>query len=142
MTKPRTAERRAIEDRLRAAGLRPTRQRVGLARLLFGGPDRHVAAEDLFAEATAAGVSVSLATIYNTLHQFVEAGLMREVLAEPGRAYFDTNTSDHHHFFHADEKRLVDVPSEAVVISGLPTPPDGSEIRRVDVVIRLEKRDA
>jgi len=75
-----------IEARLRDAGLRPTRQRMGLASLLFGGPCRHVSAEELFAEAAASGVKVSLATVYNTLNQFVAAGLLREVLAEPGRA--------------------------------------------------------
>jgi len=127
------------EARLRAAGLRPTRQRIGLAGLLFAGPCRHVTAEEVFVEATDAGVKVSLATVYNTLRQFVEAGLLREVLAEPGRAYFDTDVSDHHHFFHADEGRLEDVPPDSVVIGQLPPPPKGARIGRVDVVIRLEK---
>lgn len=134
-------ERGTTEDRLRSAGLRPTRQRVGLAHLLFRPPHRHVTAEELFAEASDAGVSVSLATVYNTLHQFVDAGLIREVLAEPGRAYFDTDVEDHHHFFHVDEGRLEDVPADSVVIAGLPDAPDGARIGRVDVVIRLEKRD-
>jgi Fur family transcriptional regulator, iron response regulator len=130
------------QDRLRAAGLRPTRQRVGLAQLLFNGPCRHLTAEDLFAEAAAAEISVSLATVYNTLHQFVEAGLLREVLAEPGRAYFDTDVSNHHHFFHADTGMLQDIPEDAVVIAALPAAPEGARIGRVEVVIRLEKAGA
>lgn len=138
MTGPTEDHRLAIEDRLRQAGLRPTRQRVGLGRLLFDGPARHVTAEDVFVEAEGADVSVSLATVYNTLRQFVEAGLLREVLAEPGRAYFDTDTSDHHHFFLPKEGRLVDVPAGDVDIAKLPDAPPGSRIGRVDVVIRLE----
>ena len=86
-------------ERLRAAGLRPTRQRLGLARLLLENGDRHVTAEQLHGEAATSAIPVSLATVYNTLHQFTEAGLLREVVVEPGRSYFDTNTADHHHFF-------------------------------------------
>ena len=130
-----------VRARLRDSGLRPTRQRVGLAKLLFSGPCRHVTAEDVFVEATEAGVSVSLATVYNTLRQFVEAGLLREVLAEPGRAYFDTDVNDHHHFFHVAEGRLEDVPADSVAIAALPNAPAGARIGRVDVVIRLEKDD-
>lgn len=139
MTMGPTTGTDGMQDRLRAAGLRPTRQRVGLAELLFAGPTRHVTAEDVFSEATEAGVPVSLATVYNTLRQFVDAGLLREVLAEPGRAYFDTDVNDHHHFFHVAEGRLEDVPADSVVISGLPEAPEGARIGRVDVVIRLEK---
>jgi len=135
-------EQETVEARLRDAGLRPTRQRVGLGTLLFDGPCRHVTAEEVFVEASDAGVKVSLATVYNTLRQFVEAGLLREVLAEPGRAYFDTDVSDHYHFFHAAEGRLEDVPSNSVVIAKLPDAPEGRRIGRVDVVIRLEKSAA
>lgn len=127
------------QTRLRDAGLRPTRQRIGLAQLLFKGSCRHVTAEELFSEANAAAQSVSLATVYNTLRQFVEAGLLREVLAEPGRAYFDTNVTDHHHFFYPTEGRLEDVPSDAVEISSLPPTPDGAQVERVDVIIRLSR---
>ncbi len=139
-----TSRERMVDARakVREAGLRPTRQRVGLAKLLFNGPCRHVTAEDVFVEASASGVSVSLATVYNTLRQFVEAGLLREVLAEPGRAYFDTDVSDHHHFFHASNGRLEDVPSGSVVIADLPDAPTGARIGRVDVVIRLEEDGA
>ena len=128
-----------MQKRLRDAGLRPTRQRIGLANLLFSGDCRHVTAEELFAEANAAALSVSLATVYNTLRQFVDVGLLREVLVDPGRAYFDTNIFDHHHFFHVAEGRLEDVPVDAVSIAKLPLAPAGAMVERVDVVIRLNK---
>jgi Fur family transcriptional regulator, iron response regulator len=124
-------------ERLRAVGLRPTRQRLALARLLFGGGDRHVTAEQLHGEAIAATIPVSLATVYNTLHQFTDAGLLREVVVEPGRSYFDTNTDDHHHFFWEPSGVLQDIPGEGVVVSGLPRPPDGAEIHRVEVIVRV-----
>src|SRR5579864_6127532 len=123
---------------LRAARLRPTRQRLALARLLFEKGDRHVAAEELHGEALAAQVPVSLATVYNTLHQFVAAGLLREVVINPGRSYFDTNVSDHHHFFFEETGKLVDIPGDHVAVGDLPAPPAGTAVRRVDVVIRLE----
>ncbi|MFQ5953551.1 MAG: iron response transcriptional regulator IrrA [Kiloniellales bacterium] len=129
-----------VIDRLRGAGLRPTRQRLALARLLFDGPDRHVTAQQLHSEAYRAHMRVSLATVYNTLHQFTKAGLLREVVVEPGRAYFDTNAGDHHHFFHVDEGRLENVNADCVAMADLPAPPSGSEIERVDVVIRCRKR--
>ena len=123
--------------RLRAVGLRPTRQRLALARLLFDNEDRHITAEQLHGEALGADIRVSLATVYNTLHQFNEAGLLREVVVEPGRSYFDTNTTDHHHFFCEANGRLQDIPGENVVVSGFPLPPLGTEICRVDVIIRV-----
>jgi Fur family transcriptional regulator, iron response regulator len=123
---------------LRAAKLRPTRQRLALTRLLFEKGDRHVTAEQLHGEAVAAAIPVSLATVYNTLHQFIEAGLLREVVVSPGRSYFDTNISDHHHFFFEQSGRLLDIPGERIGITGLPNPPEGATIRRVDVIIRVE----
>ncbi|HXQ50306.1 MAG TPA: Fur family transcriptional regulator [Stellaceae bacterium] len=126
-------------EMLRAAHLRPTRQRLALAKLLFEHGDRHVTAEQLHGEAVAASVPVSLATVYNTLHQFIEAGLLREVVVNSGRSYFDTNVSDHHHFFFEDSGRLLDIPGEHVAVSGLPKPPAGAAIRRVDVIIRLDR---
>lgn len=126
-----------IIGKLRDAGLRPTRQRIALAELMFGDEDRHISAEMLHTEATDARVSVSLATVYNTLHQFTQAGLLREIAVESGRSYFDTNTSDHHHFYFENDGHLEDVASEQVVVSSLPTPPRGSRISRVDVVIRV-----
>jgi Fur family transcriptional regulator, iron response regulator len=123
--------------RLRAVGLRPTRQRLALARLLLENGDRHITAEQLHGEAVGADIQVSLATVYNTLHQFTEAGLLREVVVEPGRSYFDTNTADHHHFFCEATSKLQDIPGEDVVVSGFPLPPLGTEICRVDVIIRV-----
>jgi Fur family iron response transcriptional regulator len=123
---------------LRAAGLRPTRQRLALARLLFETGDRHVTAEQLHGEALAATVPVSLATVYNTLHQFIAAGLLREVVVNPGRSYFDTNVSDHHHFFFEDSGRLVDIPGDRIGVVNLPSPPPGTSVRRVDVIVRVE----
>jgi Fur family iron response transcriptional regulator len=127
---------------LRAARLRPTRQRLALARLLFDKGDRHVSAEQLHGEAVAAAVPVSLATVYNTLHQFIGAGLLREVVVNPGRSYFDTNVSDHHHFFLEESGRLVDIPGDRIDVSNVPAPPAGTAIRRVDVIIRVERETA
>ena len=124
-------------QRLREAGLRPTRQRLALARLLLECGDRHVTAEQLHGEAMAAGIKVSLATVYNTLHQFTEAGLLREAMVEPGRSYFDTNTADHHHFFCETTGELRDIPAHHLSVSGLPTPPAGTEISRVDIIVRV-----
>lgn len=124
---------------LRMAGLRPTRQRVALAQLLFSGPHRHISAEQLHAEANGSLVNVSLATIYNTLHQFRSAGLLREVAIDASRSYFDTDTSDHHHFYLEDEQRVVDIPTSAIEILGLPEPPEGTKITHVDVVVRVKR---
>jgi len=124
-------------DRLRASGLRPTRQRLALAKLLFDGCDRHVTAETLHSEASASDIQVSLATIYNTLHQFTEAGLLREIVVDSGRSYFDTNTADHHHFFHERTGDLTDIPGAEVVVSQLPPAPAGTKIHRVDVIVRI-----
>lgn len=128
-----------IISKLRDAGLRPTRQRIALAQMMFRGNDRHVSAELLHKEATSARVSVSLATVYNTLHQFTQAGLLREIAVEAGRSYFDTNTTDHHHFYFENDGHLEDVLSADVVVSSLPSPPQGSRISRVDVVIRVRE---
>ena len=124
-------------ERLRAVGLRPTRQRLALARLLFDGDNRHLSAEQLHDEALAAAVRVSLATVYNTLHQFTAAGLLREVVVDPERSYFDTNVEDHHHFYFEDSGRLEDIPGDEVGLRKLPTPPEGTRLSRVDIVIRV-----
>jgi len=131
----------SILARLRGAGLRPTRQRLALAKLLFDGGDRHVTAEQLHGEAAAATIPVSLATVYNTLHQFTGAGLLREVVVEPGRSYFDTNVDDHHHFFCESTGALQDIPGAAVSVSQLPHAPVGTEISRVDVIIRVRRQN-
>lgn len=124
---------------LRMAGLRPTRQRVALAELLYGGGHRHVSAEQLHSEAVDSGVQVSLATVYNTLHQFRGAGLLREITVDAARSYFDTNTSDHHHFYVEDDQQVVDIPSNAIEISGLPNAPRGMEVTHVDVIVRVRR---
>jgi Fur family iron response transcriptional regulator len=128
-------------ERLKAADLRPTRQRLALARLLLGGGNRHLTAEQLHDEALAAEVRVSLATVYNTLHQFTAAGLLREVVVEPGRSYFDTNVEDHHHFYFEDSGRLEDIPGEKVRLSNLPAAPKGTRLSRVDVIIRVAEKE-
>ncbi|HEV7253253.1 MAG TPA: Fur family transcriptional regulator [Mesorhizobium sp.] len=130
----------ATVRRVRDAGLRPTRQRVALAGLLFAQGDRHLSAEELHEEALAAGVPVSLATVYNCLHQFTEAGLLRILSVEGARTYFDTNTSDHHHFFVEGENRVYDIAEGPVQVLNLPEPPEGMEIANVDVVVRLRPR--
>jgi Fur family iron response transcriptional regulator len=124
-------------ERLRMSGLRPTRQRVALADLLFGRGDRHFTAEMLHAEAIGRGIPVSLATVYNTLHQFVEAGLLREVAVESSKTYFDTKTSNHFHFFIEGEGTLVDIDVPDLSVENLPEPPEGMEITRVDVLVRI-----
>jgi Fur family iron response transcriptional regulator len=125
--------------RLRHAGLRPTRQRVELAGLLFNDCDRHVTAESLHDEVTRAGVRVSLATVYNTLHQFTDAGLLRQVIVDAARSYFDTNTGYHQHFFLEKEGVLIDIPGETVAVTGVPIPPPGLFVDRVDVVVRVKR---
>lgn len=126
---------------LAKAGLRPTRQRLTLAALLVGdGQHRHVTAESLFEAAKDGADSVSLATVYNTLRAFCDAGLLQEVTVDGSRSYFDTNTHDHPHFFWEDEARLTDAPSDQLVIAQLPDAPEGAEIASVDVVIRLRKK--
>ena len=132
-----TVQTHDIAERLRAARLRPTRQRVALARLLFDGCDRHVTAEVLHEEAIARKVPVSLATVYNTLHQFTEVGLLREVAVEGAKTFFDTNTSNHYHFFCETSGKLVDIETASIRIEGLPQAPDGMAISRVDVLVRL-----
>lgn len=128
-------------DWLNQAGLRPTRQRVALAALLVGdGRNRHVTAESLFAAVQERGESVSLATVYNTLRAFCDAGLMQEVTVDGSRSYFDTNTHDHPHFYWEEDGHLTDAPSDQLVIAKLPDLPEGAEIASVDVVIRLRRK--
>ena len=128
------------EMRLRRSGLRPTRQRMALADLLFAKGDRHLTVEELHEEAVAAGVPVSLATVYNTLHQFTEAGMIRVLAVESAKTYFDTNVSDHHHFFVEGRNEVLDIPISNIEIGNLPEAPEGMEIAHVDVVIRLRPK--
>ena len=121
-------------------GLRPTRQRMALAALLVGdGMNRHVTAESLYAEAQRNGERVALATVYNTLRAFCDAGLMQEVTVDGTRSYFDTRTDDHPHFYWEDTQELTDAPASELEITRLPAVPHGAEIARVDVVIRLRR---
>jgi Fur family transcriptional regulator, iron response regulator len=124
---------------LRAAGLRPTRQRLALAKLLFDGADRHVTAEMLHGEALRARVRVSLATVYNTLHQFTDAGLLREIVVDAERSYFDTNVTNHHHLFDEGARHLHDIPEADVRLDRMPPLPEGMEVSRVDVIVRIRK---
>jgi Fur family iron response transcriptional regulator len=135
MTKP-SAEQTA---KLRSMGLRPTRQRLALASLLFGAHDRHVSAEELHEEAGAIGIKVSLATVYNTLHQFTEAGLLRELSVDGARTYFDTNLGDHHHFYCEEDGELTDIEGGSIAVAGVPQPPDGAKLKRVDVIVRVSR---
>ena len=128
-----------LKDRLRTVGLRPTRQRISLGWLLFAKGDRHITAEMLFEEAMRARVPVSLATVYNTLHQFTEVGLLRQLAVDGSKSYFDTNTTVHHHFFVEGDEQLIDVPAD-IEVGALPDAPDGMEIARVDVIVRLRRR--
>ncbi|WFU47710.1 iron response transcriptional regulator IrrA [Sinorhizobium terangae] len=128
------------QERLRNSGLRPTRQRVALADLIFAKGDRHLTVEELHEEAVEAGVPVSLATVYNTLHQFTEAGMIRVLAVESAKTYFDTNVSDHHHFFVEGQNEVLDIPVSNIQIDNLPEPPKGMEISHVDVVVRLRRK--
>jgi len=125
--------------RLRQAGLRPTRQRNELAKLLFRNGHRHLTAETLHAEAVGEGIKVSLATVYNTLHQFTHAGLLRQVVVDATRSYFDTNTGGHQHFYLEDEGVLSDIPGPDIALDVVPSPPPGMKVERVDVVVRVRR---
>ncbi len=117
--------------------MRPTRQRILLGNLLFTKNHRHITAESLHREAKLANIEVSLATVYNTLHQFTDVGLLREMSVEGGRSYFDTNTAQHHHFLCETTGTLVDIPEDHIFLQRIPLPPSGTEVSRIDVVIRV-----
>ena len=129
-----------VKALLRQVGLRPTRQRMALGWILFAKGDRHLTAEMLYEEATKAKVPVSLATVYNTLHQFTDVGLLRQVAVDGSKTYFDTNTTAHHHFFVEGDNALVDIPGAEEIVSKMPSAPAGYEIARIDVVVRLRKK--
>jgi Fur family transcriptional regulator, iron response regulator len=129
-----------VKERLRKVGLRPTRQRMALGWILFAKGDRHVTAEMLYEEAIRAKVPVSLATVYNTLHQFTDFGLLRQVAVDASKTYFDTNNSAHHHFFIEDKNELMDIPMSTLLVGETPNPPEGYEIARIDIVVRLRRK--
>lgn len=126
-----------IGERLREANLRPTKQRVALANLLFAKGNRHVSAENLFEEAKTAGVAISLATVYNTLHQFTESKLLKAIAIDSNRTYFDTNVGNHNHFYIEGTDELIDMPENVIRIENLPSPPEGMEISGLDLVVRI-----
>ena len=131
-----------VRTMLRKVGLRPTRQRMELGWILYSKGDRHLTAEMLFEEASKARVPVSLATVYNTLNQFTDAGLLRQVAVDGSKTYFDTNVTDHHHFFVEGDNALVDIPSAKVIVSDMPVALEGYEVARVEVVVRLKRKGA
>ena len=126
-----------VIEKLRRAGMRPTSQRLGLAKILFENGHRHVTAESLYAEARDSFIPISLATVYNSLNQFTQSGLLREIIVDSQRCYFDTNTSDHHHFFCERTNTLEDIACDDVILSKLPVAPEGKSITRVDVILRI-----
>ena len=131
-----------VQNNLKQSGLRPTRQRLMIGSKLWmdrwAAETRHITAEQLHKECAADGMQVSMATVYNTLHQFVEVGLLREVVIDSGRSYFDTNVDHHHHFLNEDTGELTDIPRDDVSIAHLPEPANGHEVTSVDVVIRVK----
>ncbi|MEQ8284361.1 iron response transcriptional regulator IrrA [Thalassospira sp.] len=131
-----------VLNRLKEAGLRPTRQRLALARLLFEDGHRHITAEQLHSQAMTNNIKVSLATVYNTLHQFTDARLLNEIVIDSGRSYFDTNTVPHYHFYCEEDGMLSDIPAETVQIAGIPNIPTGTELASVDLVFRLRRKRA
>jgi len=138
MTRPFSKALRCLQD----VGLRPTRQRLALAKLLFDNEDRHVTAEVLHQEVGQTSAKVSLATVYNTLHQFTEAGLLKEVIVDSNRTYFDTNVHDHHHMYFKEEEMLEDIKADDLIISALPSAPEGKKISAVNVVVHMENKPA
>lgn len=144
----RHAHFRAVSElagRLRQNGFRPTRQRLELAHMIFAHGNRHITAEELYEEAIQSGVPVSLATVYNTLHQFTAAGMLRIIAVEGAKTWFDTNTCDHYHFYIEGENRILDIPcnlDEAPIITNLPQPPEGMAIAHIDLIIRLKPKNS
>lgn len=128
-----------VRSVLKQAGLRPTRQRMALGQLLFLDHHRHVTPDSLYEESRLAGETLSVATVYNTLNQFAEAGLIRKISLNGERTYFDTETGDHTHFYIAAEDRLIDIPLQSISVGPLPAPPAGYRISKVDIMIQLER---
>ena len=127
----------SIVDRLQSAGLRATPKRIAIGGLLFDGQDRHVTADDVAVLARKSGVRVSLATVYNTLNQFVSAGLMKRITLDTDRTYFDTNVSQHHHLFFEENGVLHDIPGDSIRVEGLPEIPAGAKVRAIEVIVRM-----
>ena len=137
-----TSENAELAERLRAAGLRPTRQRLLIAGLLLDGRHRHVSADSLAREIRETGTHMAGGTVYNTLNQFTDAGLLRRVTVHNEHSVFDTNTDHHHHFYDSERDQLIDIPAHQVTLADLPGAPDGHDIRSVDVLIHIASRDS
>ena len=129
-----------LENRLRLAGLRPTRQRIAIAKLLLDGRHRHISAESLSTEIRESGIQMADGTVYNTLNQFTDAGLLRRVTVHNEYCLFDTNVEHHHHFYDSDADCLIDIPADQVVLDALPDAPDGYEFQSIDVTINIRSR--
>jgi Fur family iron response transcriptional regulator len=127
-----------IREILKSKSLRPTKQRMLIASYLFDGCNKHITAEDLYKKLKKLNLHVSLATVYNTLHGFCEKKLLNKVPINSDKTYFDTNMSHHHHFYAAKEQLLIDV-SNKIKVKGLPKPPKGKKINKVEVIVHLKK---
>lgn len=133
---------RNVRERLQSSGLRPTRQRMALGWLLFGKGERHVTAENLYEEARNCNAALSLATVYNTLRQFSEAGLLREIAVYGSRIWYDTNIGPHYHFYDEDRDQLLDIPDEMLSLVKMPDAPQGMTILSADVIVRVKSDPA
>ncbi len=126
---------------LRQHGAKPTSQRMALAEILFSHP-QHVCAEDLLDRARDDGMTISKATIYNTLNLFVQCGLLREINVDANCRYYDSTITPHHHFFNVDNGELVDIPRSSVRLAELPDLPPGTEPAGVELVVKVRQRRA
>jgi len=127
-----------IKEILRSKSLKLTKQRLLIASYLFDGKDKHVSAEELFKKLNKSKSKISLATVYNTLHEFYKNKLISKLTINSEKIYFDTNMTDHHHFYNKKDEMLVDV-SGNLKINGLPNPPKGKKIEKIEVLVHLKK---
>ena len=131
---------RNVKELLRSCDLRPTDQRLMVGKLLFDGIDKHVSAESIYRDLKKRNEKISLATVYNILHDFSNKKLLEKVIIDPEKIYFDTNTSSHYHFYYDDKKTLTDIPKENIVINSLPEAPKGKSIKNIEIIIHLENK--
>lgn len=128
-----------VISRLKSCGVTPTQQRIEIAQILFARP-QHLSAEQVLEIANQRGPVVSKATVYNTLGLFARKGLVREVIVDPSKVFYDSNVSTHHHFYNVDSGELMDFRSEDINLNSLPTPPPGTETEAIDIVIRVRSK--
>jgi Fur family iron response transcriptional regulator len=133
--------RETMAERLRAHGITPTHQRVEIAHVLFERQE-HLCADQILTLVNARHAETSKATVYNTLRLFLEKKLVRELVVDPSRVFYDPNTAPHHHFYDVVTGRLIDIPATAVRIEGLPDLPPGTVAEGVEVIIRTRPCDA